>query len=301
MSRTVRKGEAFTWHHVIRATRADVEFVAGLFGMSPRDAALLARTEDLPRLYDRGDWHMLRLHIPSVGATRSVYEKLHLTFVFNKDTVVTMADTRMTSLERLLGTGKNAAAPRELRNGAVGDVLVWLLTEILDGVEPILDIVHAHIEHLSTNMRGLPGDAVNKQLGGLRRDILHLDLMVQPGKAVITELLDTRSPYRPPRVNAALRGICDRLHAIHTVLAHDGELVDALFQEHESILSHRTNKTVQMLTVISVLLMPPTLVASYYGMNVVGLPWAHDIRIVTGIVVIAIVMFLLFVVSIIKR
>lgn len=300
MARTVRKGEAFTWHHVVRATGADVEFVADLFGMTPHDAVMLARTDAIARFYDRGDWHVLRLHIPAVHSARSECEKLHLTVVFNRDTVVTMTDCRIPSLERLLQQQKKTI-PRELRHGAVGDVLAWLLSAVLDAVEPILDAVHARIEVLGKELRRLHGDRVTQQLGVLRRDILHLDLMVDPGRAVIAELLDTRAPYRPPRVTAALRGIADRLHAMHVVLVHNGGLVDALSQEHESVLAHRTNQTVQLLTVISVLLMPPTLVASYYGMNVAGLPWAHDIRVVTVLVLGAVVVFMAFIWQVIKR
>lgn len=301
MARTTRKGEAFTWHHVARPTRADVLFIANLFGMSQRDADMLADTEDLPRFYDRGDWHILRLHIPSVGATHSVYERLHLTFVYNKETVVTIVDGRIAALDQLAKQEKKRAMPRELRHGNVGDVMTWLVHEVLDDIDLLFETVHAHIERLAHTMRRLPSDSVTKQLGALRRDILQLDLMVEPGKAVVEQLLHTRAPYRPPRVVAALNGVCDRLHAMHTVLAHDGRVVDALFQEHESVLTHRTNQVVQLLTVISVLLMPPTLVASYYGMNVAGLPWAHDIRIVTSIVVLGILIFMVVIMRLLRK
>lgn len=301
MARTTRAGEAFTWHHVTRPTRADVQFIAGLFQMSPRDADLLGVTEDLPRFYDRGEWHMLRMHIPSVGAAHCAYERLHLTFVYSKTTVVTIADGRIPALDRLLKSEKKSAMPRELRHGNVGDVMTWLIHEVLDGTDPVFDIVHAHIERLARAMRRLPSDAVTAQLGALRRDILQLNLMVEPGRAVVEQLLHTRAPYRPPRVVAAINGICDRLHALHTVLEHDGRVVDALFQEHESVLTHRTNQIVRLLTIISVLLMPPTLVASYYGMNVAGLPWAHDIRVVTSIVVLGVLVFAVVIIGLFRK
>lgn len=301
MARSTRKGEAFTWHHVARPLRADVQFVAELFGMSPRDANILAHREDLPRFYDHGTWQMLRVHVPSVGAAHSVYERLHLTFVYDKSTIVTIADGRVEPLERLAKTEKKSAVPQELRHGNVGDVVTWLVHEVLDGVDPLFDVVHGHIERLAHTMRRIPSDAVTKQLGALRRDILELDLMVQPGKAVVEQLLHAKGLYRPPRVTVAWNGVCDRLHAMHMVLAHDGRLVDALFQEHESVLTHRTNQVVQFLTVISVLLMPPTLVASYYGMNVAGLPWAHDIRIVSTVIGVAVLGFMFVVIKIMKK
>jgi Mg2+ and Co2+ transporter CorA len=45
---------------------------------------------------------------------------------------------------------------------------------------------------------------------------------------------------------------------------------------NETFLAHRTNDTVRMLTLISVALMPPTLVVGYLGMNVPSLPFSHN-------------------------
>ncbi len=300
MAHTTQKGEAFTWHHVARPTAADVEFVVKLFGMAERDATLLATREDLPRFYDRGDWHMLRVHVPSVGAANSAYEKLHLTFVFNKHTVVTVADAKIASLEKLMkSTGKSV--PRELRSGNVGDVIAWLLNEVFDAVEPLMDAVLKKIAHLPAVMHTLPGDEVTRTLGALRRDVLMLDIMVQPAVSVLAQFNDTRTPYRAPKTVAQLHEVTDRLHAMHAILEHGAKLLDASGREHEHMLSHRTNKTVKFLTIISVLLMPPMLVASYYGMNVTGLPWAHDIRVVSAVIGVAVVLFLLVVGRIVRK
>lgn len=300
MAHTTKKGEAFTWHHVTRPTAADVAFVVRLFGMTDRDAVLLATREDLPRFYDRGDWHMLRLHVPSVGAAHSAYEKLHLTFVFNKHTVVTVADGKVAPLEKLMrSTGKSV--PRELRSGNVGDVIAWLLNEVFDAVEPMLESVLAAIEHLTARVHSLSGDEATRTLGALRRDVLMLDVMVQPCISVIAQLMDTRTPYRSPQTEAQLYGICDRLHAMHTILEHDGKLLDVVRSEHESMLSHKTNQTIKLLTVISVVFMAPLLVVSYYGMNVAGLPWAHDIRVVSGIIVAALISFPIVIYTLLRR
>lgn len=300
MAHTTQKGEAFTWHHVTRPTAADVAFVVKLFGMTDRDAVLLATREDLPRFYDRGDWHILRVHLPSVGAAHSVYEKLHLTFVFNKHTVVTIADGKIAPLDKLMrSTGKSM--PKELRNGNVGDVVVWLMNEVFDAVDPILDAVFAEIGQLTRTMGRLPGDKSTRTLGALRRDVLMLDIMVQPTAAVVAQLIDTRTPYRAPRTTAQLHGIIDRLHAMHAILEHNGRLLHVIGSEHELMLSHRTNKTVQLLTIISVVLMPPTLIVSYYGMNVSGLPWAHDVRVVSGIVFAIVIAFVFLIQRLLKR
>jgi magnesium transporter len=49
------------------------------------------------------------------------------------------------------------------------------------------------------------------------------------------------------------------------------EVVEALESTNESAIAHRTNETFRVLTAISVIVLPLTLVASIWGMNV-GVP-----------------------------
>jgi magnesium transporter len=53
------------------------------------------------------------------------------------------------------------------------------------------------------------------------------------------------------------------------------EVVEALEDTNESAIAHRTNETFRVLTAISVIVLPLTLVASIWGMNV-GVPGEED-------------------------
>ena len=55
------------------------------------------------------------------------------------------------------------------------------------------------------------------------------------------------------------------------------EVVEALEATNESAIAHRTNETFRVLTAISVIVLPLTLVASIWGMNV-GVPGEGDTR-----------------------
>jgi len=52
-------------------------------------------------------------------------------------------------------------------------------------------------------------------------------------------------------------------------------VIVALEETNESILSHRVNDILRVLTAISVIVLPLTLIASIFGMNV-GLPGGGD-------------------------
>jgi magnesium transporter len=65
-------------------------------------------------------------------------------------------------------------------------------------------------------------------------------------------------------------------------------VVEALEDTNESVIGHQTNYRLQILTVVSVVLLPLTLIASIFGMNV-GVPGESDIHAFWALVAIMVV------------
>jgi magnesium transporter len=53
------------------------------------------------------------------------------------------------------------------------------------------------------------------------------------------------------------------------------EVIEGLEETNESVISHRVNEILRVLTAISVIVLPLTLIASIWGMNV-GVPGQGD-------------------------
>jgi magnesium transporter len=69
--------------------------------------------------------------------------------------------------------------------------------------------------------------------------------------------------------------IVDAHERIWDMLENDKEVIEALEDTNESVLSHRVNDILRVLTSISVIVLPLTLLASIWGMNV-GVPGEQD-------------------------
>ena len=62
--------------------------------------------------------------------------------------------------------------------------------------------------------------------------------------------------------------IVDAAERIWDLLDNYKEVVEALEQTNESVISHRQNDVLRILTVFSVVLLPLTLISGIFGMNV---------------------------------
>ena len=113
-----------------------------------------------------------------------------------------------------------------------------------------------------------------RQLALLRRNILHIRRVVLPNKFVIDTLVKTKRIFLGKDSEVYFDDIDDHIERTWVLLENFRELIDGLHETNESLVSHRTNDIIRTLTIISVALLPLNLMASMYGMNIIGLPYA---------------------------
>ena len=75
--------------------------------------------------------------------------------------------------------------------------------------------------------------------------------------------------FLPEDLELYFDDIVDASERIWDVLDNYKEVVEALEDADESVIAHRHNDVLGVLTVFSVILLPLTLIASVFGMNVV--------------------------------
>jgi magnesium transporter len=85
---------------------------------------------------------------------------------------------------------------------------------------------------------------------------------------VLRDLERTKQRYLAEELEIYFDDISDAAERIWDTLENYKEVVEALESTNESVLTHRLNDSFRILTAASVILLPLTLIASIYGMNV---------------------------------
>ena len=90
---------------------------------------------------------------------------------------------------------------------------------------------------------------------------------------MLRELESVKQRYLAPDLDLEIYfdDIVDANERIWDMLENYKEVVEALEESNESVISHRVNDILRVLTSISVIVLPLTLLASIWGMNV-GVP-----------------------------
>ena len=116
-------------------------------------------------------------------------------------------------------------------------------------------------------------EAIVRDISNVKQEIINFRKVIRPQRPVLRDLERVKDRYLSPEIDLEIYfdDIVDAHERIWDMLENYKEVVEALEDTNESVISHRVNGILKVLTSISVIVLPLTLLASLWGMNV-GVP-----------------------------
>ena len=124
------------------------------------------------------------------------------------------------------------------------------------------------LERLEEEIFEGKAEEVVRDLSNSKQEIINFRKIIRPQRAVLRDLERTKQRYLAEDLEVYFDDIVDASERIWDMLENYKEVVEALEDTNESVLSHRVNEVLRVLTAFSVVILPLTLFASVLGMNV---------------------------------
>lgn len=263
-----------TWLHAVGAHDADRLKRLERLGLHPLVIEDILNTDQRTKFEDYGEYAYIVLKMLSNGADAGI-EIEQISIVVGKNYVISVEEGpsgAFASVEALIE--KDRARVRQ--SGA--DYLAYLLLDrVVDNYFAVLERLGERIDALQDELVSGPGPGALSLLHHLRRETLMLRRSVWPLREVIGDLERERSALIRPETSVYLRDVYD--HTIHVVdtIETFREVLSGMLELYMSSSTNRLNEVIKVLTVIATVFIPPTFVASVYGMNFRHMPeldWA---------------------------
>lgn len=152
----------------------------------------------------------------------------------------------------------------------------FLLYEIADHLtETYRRALHGFaeaVERIQLQLFGEIDDAIFKQVSTLTQDILGLRKVVTASRELLHELASRRSPFVSETTQPFLENMANALERLSADLTTEREVLNETLNLYMGMVSHRTNKVVNRLTIISAIFLPLTFICGVYGVNLKGVP-----------------------------
>jgi magnesium transporter len=115
---------------------------------------------------------------------------------------------------------------------------------------------------------GDEGEEVVRDISNAKQEIINFRKIVRPQRVAFRDLERNKARYIAEDLDIYFDDIIDASERGWDMLENFKEVVEGLEATNESAIAHRTNETFRVLTAISLIFLPLTLIASIFGMNV---------------------------------
>lgn len=219
--------------------------------------------------YTEDGYLFLVLHFPLFNKQTRHTNPAEVDIFVGRDYVVTVHDGQLKPLVQTLAlTQSDEQVRARLMSRGSGYLLYRVIDRLVDAGFPILNKIDEHIERIESGIFERNVRTLVQDLSFVRRDIITLRRIIKPNLPVLRMLESRNRDFLSLDEDIYFGDILDHLGKQWDMLEDDKEIIEGLNDTLDSLTSHRINEVMKILTVISVVLLPMTLVASVYGMNV---------------------------------
>jgi magnesium transporter len=257
------------WYHAEDPQAADTEWLAGQFAFHPLDLEDVTSINQRPKLDVYDDYLFLVVHFPRFDKPTGRLHAAELDVFIGPDFVVTLPEEPIVPLPAMWERAREQPDVRaELFAGGSGRLLYEILDRCVDACFPMLGQLGRKLRRLEDDIFEGRSSEIVREISNTKQEIINFRAIIRPQRAVFRALERAKQRHFGEELDVYFDDLTDASERIWDVLENFKEIVEALESSNESVLSHRLNDVLRVLTAISVVVLPLTLVASVWGMNV---------------------------------
>lgn len=281
------------WVYVEAPSEREIEELVAKFGLTAGHLQDALDEDEMPRLEKEGEQSYIFVRF-AYRTPDGDMETAPLLFVFSGDIVVTISQARVPALGSFL-SGKISFATTQRAK-----LILLILQQIVDQYDGYISKTSKQIKLIRSRLRG---HEISNQ------DFIDFVMIEDELNEFLSSLMPTNATLRRLLLGRYVPLFAEDQDIVEDLLLNNEQSIEAcnsnmqsiihIREAYTSISSNNLNRTIKVLTIVTVLIMLPSMFYGLYGMNV-GLPFQHHAWAFGAIVVFTLV-FNIFVVILARR
>src|SRR3954468_5529533 len=265
--------EGLRWVNIERPTPLECAWLEEQFGFHALDLEDVLSRNQRPKIDEYPEYLFIVLHFPVFDRTVGRLNAGELDMFVGPDYLVTIPNQPLQPVAYLFERCRQKEEFRDqLFSNGSGFLLYKIIDDSFDYCFPMLRKIGNKLDALEEEIFSGRSEEVVRDIFNVKQEIINFRKIIRPQRPVLRDLERTKHRFLAVREGEDLEiyfdDIVDAHERIWDMLENDKEVVQGLEETNESVISHRVNDILRVLTVISVILLPLTLFASIMGMNV---------------------------------
>jgi magnesium transporter len=272
----VVRQDGLRWINIERPGPVDRAWLEEHFEFHPLDYEDVASRNQRPKIDEYDEYLFIVLHFPVFDKAVGRLNAGELDIFVGPDFIITLPNVPLQPVEYLFERCRASEEVRkELFSQGTGYLLYKIVDSSFDYCFPMLRKIGNKLESIEEEIFEGRSEEVVRDISNVKQEIINFRKIIRPERAVLRDLERTKQRYLAGDLEVYFDDIIDAAERIWDMLENYKEVVDGLEETNESVISHRVNDILRVLTAFSVVILPLTLIASIWGMNV-GVPGEGD-------------------------
>jgi magnesium transporter len=258
-----------TWVHLTAPTGEEATQLAERYGWHALDLEDVLSKRQRPKVDEYPEYLFLVLHFPAYDRDIGRLNAAELDVFLGPDFLITLPNVELHPVTRLFARCEEDDELREnLFAKGSGYLLYHVLDDLFDYCFPILDKIGHKLDSIEDEMFEGAAEDVVRDLSNVKQEIISYRKIIKPERSTLRVLEARTQRFLPQDLEVYFDDIVDAAERIWDLLDNYKEVVEALEDTNESVISHRQNDVLRVLTIFSVIILPLTFITGIFGMNV---------------------------------
>jgi magnesium transporter len=260
------------WINIERPGAIERAWLEEHFEFHPLDYEDVASRNQRPKIDEYPDYLFIVLHFPVFDKAVGRLNAAELDIFVGPDFLITLPNRPIPPVDYLFERCESSEEVRDsLLSKGPGYLLYKIVDDSFDYCFPMLRKMGNKLERIEEDIfLGRSQEAV-RDISNAKQEIINFRKIIRPQRPVLRDLERNKQRYLADDMEVYFDDVRDASERIWDMLENYKEVVEALEDTNESVLAHRVNDVLRVLTAFSVVVLPLTLIASIWGMNV-GVP-----------------------------
>jgi magnesium transporter len=266
-----------TWVHLLAPTDGEAQLLSNRFGWHPLDIEDVLSRRQRPKVDvytgdedGQGGYVFTVLHFPVYDASVGRLNAGELDAFVGPDYLVTLPAVELRPVSLLFRRcEENEEFRTQLLSRGSGRLFYEVLDDLYDYCFPILDKIGFKLEQID---EGIGEDEGARELvtdiHKVKQEIISYRKIIKPQRPTLRQLERQIERFLPEELELYFDDLVDASERIWDLLDNYKEVVEALEDTNESLISHQQNDILYVLTIFSVVMLPLTFLTGFFGMNV---------------------------------
>ncbi len=258
-----------TWVNIENPTEREIEYLAQKYSFHPLDLDDCLSRIQRPKIDEYKDYLFLVFHFPVFNPEARVTTPSQVSVFIGQDYLIALHKGDLKPLVKLFRECQiDEESRKEHFSQGSGYLLYRMIDRLVDYCLPILNKISSNIERVEEEIFSQRMPRAIREISILRRDVISFRRIIWPMRAVIGSLKTRVRRFTKVDMGAYFDDMVDHVDKIWDGLDENKEIIEGLNDTHDSLATNRTNEVMRMLTIIATILLPITVVASIFGMNI---------------------------------